>query len=1540
MGIPESENGEALVRDCAIATLESYGMPPKGLGKRCSNYSASGYGWSGILNFPNFPQLVRQEKPDNNFIKYKFWDISDPASPDLHCIGEGEVASLMDRRRSLRCPDGFLGNDGMVESANIKYCYRYTEQESMCPAADASAYQDGLFFGNPVAVATGEKFQIESDWNDPSSLDSLSITRLYRSDWANLEPGLLDGNWHLSQMAYLHKVVEGQRAIRLPDGSLRRFEGEEKFTGPVLWQPSNHPNTLYRTENRYIYIHSEDSSQWYFNNDGLLLEVKKSNGWTRTYIYDEDRLLKITNHFGRSLIFSYDSSHRVSKITTPDGGFVSYSYDGFDSLYSATYPDGSAKHYHYINSPSGRYLSKIVDENGVTLSEFGYDAQGRATSTSQAGGANSYTLAYQTGAIPATFVTDPLQQRRDYWFSARNGVINVTSTSRVGLGGASARWRTVNEAGLVTQEMNSRGIVTKHEWDSARQQLLKTIEAVDQPEARTTSTTWHPQFRLPVTITEPGRATGYTYDSVGNPLSQTVTDSASGVSRTTSWTYHPSGLVATDTAPNGSVTSYGYDSLGNLTTATNSLGQTDSYTHDGAGRVLTHTAPTGLVTTYTYDARGRMLTMNRGGLQTTLTYRPSGQVATATLPHGLVVTYSYDVAQRLTGWSDNRGASANYVLDAMGNRTSEEVRDAQGQMAWKLARSINSLNRVASVQVGSAGVPTTYAYDANGDLTSATQTLANSAHTTTLTLDSLRRVKGLRDASNATAALTYDALDSVTKATDFKSVATIYTRDALGNAPTEASPDSGSQSATYDALGLPKQVTDALGRATTITRDALGRPTLLQYADNTSTTLRYDLPGAAYNAAGAPQASIGYLSEIQDPGVTTAFQRDMLGRITRKTQTLANGGLRSVTYSYHPAGSGGAGLLNTITYASGKQLAHVYDDTGQLTAMQWNGQPLVTGITWNPLGQPTGWQWPGFGQTPGNPSPLAEQRTYTDAGQLASSALLQLTWDGAGRIGNITQQYMLPTTSNTVAQQVGLSSAYTYDRMGRLTASAHSAPSGLVLPSGWSLSDVIGPNSMGYAYDANGNRTQAFYSTITPAGTATLQRTVQTTSGTNRISGYTQAYKPAGSTTSQNSTVAYQLDASGALTKKGDSHLHQTAQGRIAKVSLDANAAQAVSYVYNALSQRLLKSDARLSTTTPITEQAMYADDGIGSTVLGLYGNRRSTQSGATAGEPDSTEIIYLPTASGPMPIAAQINGRLYAIDSDHLNTPRRLTNTQGQVAWQWLITGFGEVQPTQGATGYALNGIDNGKVYSEAVSFNLRYPGQQWDEETGLSYNLNRYYDPMAGRYTQSDPIGLDGGWNRFAYVGSDPLNFADDEGLQRRAGGPATLSWGQAQLNFQGVSLTNQIRQYQPNYSYNYASAPRQGFTAANVGQLQSTLQRLQTGSVCTPNPQTGQGYGVNDPAVRISGSWSNADVISALRGIPPSGLGRPDLHHAGQMPGSAIHEILPHLHRGNTALHPNRYNQGVTPEMRSQDRRLHWWYRAQEQGAFQRFPNLIYD
>lgn len=61
---------------------------------------------------------------------------------------------------------------------------------------------------------------------------------------------------------------------------------------------------------------------------------------------------------------------------------------------------------------------------------------------------------------------------------------------------------------------------------------------------------------------------------------------------------------------------------------------------------------------------------------------------------------------------------------------------------------------------------------------------------------------------------------------------------------------------------------------------------------------------------------------------------------------------------------------------------------------------------------------------------------------------------------------------------------------------------------------------------------------------------------------------------------------------------------------------------------------------------------------------------------------------------------------------------------------------------------------------------------------------------------------------------------------------------------------------------------------------------------------------------------------------------------MPGSAIHELDSEFHRGYKFLHQNKFNQGVTSDMRKSDRNLHWWYRAREQGADQILPDWIYD
>ncbi|MBI0521000.1 RHS repeat-associated core domain-containing protein, partial [Pectobacterium parmentieri] len=60
-----------------------------------------------------------------------------------------------------------------------------------------------------------------------------------------------------------------------------------------------------------------------------------------------------------------------------------------------------------------------------------------------------------------------------------------------------------------------------------------------------------------------------------------------------------------------------------------------------------------------------------------------------------------------------------------------------------------------------------------------------------------------------------------------------------------------------------------------------------------------------------------------------------------------------------------------------------------------------------------------------------------------------------------------------------------------------------------------------------------------------------------------------------------------------------------------------------------------------------------------------------------------------------------------------------------------------------------------------LRYAGQYADEETGLHYNLFRYYDPVVGRFTTQDPIGLAGGINLYQYA-PNPLGWVEPLGLK----------------------------------------------------------------------------------------------------------------------------------------------------------------------------------
>ncbi|WP_232811303.1 RHS repeat-associated core domain-containing protein, partial [Serratia proteamaculans] len=66
------------------------------------------------------------------------------------------------------------------------------------------------------------------------------------------------------------------------------------------------------------------------------------------------------------------------------------------------------------------------------------------------------------------------------------------------------------------------------------------------------------------------------------------------------------------------------------------------------------------------------------------------------------------------------------------------------------------------------------------------------------------------------------------------------------------------------------------------------------------------------------------------------------------------------------------------------------------------------------------------------------------------------------------------------------------------------------------------------------------------------------------------------------------------------------------------------------------------------------------------------------------------------------------------------------------------------------------GAVYDQP----LRYAGQYQDDESGLHYNLFRYYEPEVGRFTTQDPIGLSGGMNLYQYA-PNPYGWVDPLGL-----------------------------------------------------------------------------------------------------------------------------------------------------------------------------------
>jgi RHS repeat-associated protein len=185
-------------------------------------------------------------------------------------------------------------------------------------------------------------------------------------------------------------------------------------------------------------------------------------------------------------------------------------------------------------------------------------------------------------------------------------------------------------------------------------------------------------------------------------------------------------------------------------------------------------------------------------------------------------------------------------------------------------------------------------------------------------------------------------------------------------------------------------------------------------------------------------------------------------------------------------------------------------------------------------------------------------------------------------------------------------------------------------------------------------------------------------------------------------------------------------EDRLVRVE-DGSGSVIATYGYDPFGRRLWKEVSGVRTWY------MYADEGLTAEFDGS-----GTELKAYGWKPASTW--------GTDPLFMKVGTEYYFYHNDHLGTPQKMTVTNGAVVWSAKYSSFGEAF------------VD----LTSSVENNLRFPGQYYDDETGLHYNYHRYYDPTTGRYLIPDPIGLKGGINLFAYVLNNPINAFDPLGLE----------------------------------------------------------------------------------------------------------------------------------------------------------------------------------
>lgn len=424
---------------------------------------------------------------------------------------------------TVHCPPGDKSSDATAcyskscqsPSQNSNDKVRITdvnpEKNMGAPSQPPACNLPNEFFGNPINILSGNKYQKEVDIKGYGTYP-LSFYREYNS---------IDGLWRFNYSANIQKTGTIYK-LKMNDGRLTTFtsgDGQSFAPSPTEF------GTLTRLDDGYRYT-SPFNEVYDFDSSGRLIRIATTNGLEHKIKYLSLTELVVSDSYGHSLDIHETQSNQPLSVKSSDGITASYQYDNQYRLIKATV-DGVSRTYHYEDSNYPRALTGITNEKGIRYVTWTYNAAGQATSSVHPNGKDKVTIRYDSST--STVLTNPLGRSYTYEYTTIDGIARISKITGHGTSlcpqiNSNYYYNTTN--GLLNSKINDsysgRSIKTDYQYNAKGQEITRTI-ASGTGNAITVKTTWDDKFpNKPATETYPDKVITYSYDTKGNLISRNI----------------------------------------------------------------------------------------------------------------------------------------------------------------------------------------------------------------------------------------------------------------------------------------------------------------------------------------------------------------------------------------------------------------------------------------------------------------------------------------------------------------------------------------------------------------------------------------------------------------------------------------------------------------------------------------------------------------------------------------------------------------------------------------------------------------------------------------------------------------------------------------------------------------------------------------------------------------------------------------------------------------------------------------------------------